>query len=321
MKHKVLLCLILMLCVGWAQGQNVDTSHQGNMATAPAAAPVPDTFWIKGLILIKGKNEKGRNSYKIYSDTAYARARLKKNLQTRWFVFDIGFNNYIDRSEYGGASYISYYPNTTSFYNGAMPAGKAYDYSAVGLATFAPREGSEPLTPAEFKLITGKSINFNIWLFEQRLNITKHKLNLLYALGLEMNNYRYARNITYVPGYPTKIIRDSVEFSKNKLFAEYVTIPVMLNFNSNPARPGRAFQASFGVSGGYLLKSRTKQVSAERGKVRKTDDFNLNKWRFGLTSELGYGPVKLYANFALTALHDYGLQQYPFSIGIRLNGF
>jgi hypothetical protein len=136
-----------------------------------------------------------------------------------------------------------------------------------------------------------------------------------------MNNYRYARNITYQPGYPTTIIRDTVEFSKNKLFAEYVTVPLMLNFNSNPARRGRAFQASFGVSGGYLLKSRTKQVSEERGKVRKTDDFNLNKWRFGLASELGYGPVKLYANFALTALHDYGLQQYPFSIGLRLNGF
>ncbi|MEC5147609.1 outer membrane beta-barrel protein [Chitinophaga sp. 212800010-3] len=316
MKHKILLFLLLAICGEWAHAQKADTK------SVPATT---DTIQIKGLILLKWKNEKGRTSYKLYKDTAYARQKLKKNLQTKWFVFDIGFNNYIDRSDYGGALFLNYYPNQSTYYNGALatpaPASRSYDYSAQGLQTFAPREASDPLTPSEFKLITGKSINFNIWLFQQRLNITKHKLNLLYALGLEMNNYRYARNITYVPGYPTKIIRDSVEFSKNKLFAEYVTIPVMLNFNSNPARPGRAFQASFGVSGGYLLKSRTKQVSAERGKVRKTDDFNLNKWRFGLTSELGYGPVKLYANFALTALHDYGLQQYPFSIGIRLNGF
>ncbi|CAL1520926.1 outer membrane beta-barrel protein [Chitinophaga sp. MM2321] len=313
MKHKFLLCLLLVLSVVWAHAQKASTSQ-----VAPAT---PDTIQIKGLIIIKGKNDKGRTSYKFYNDTAYARNKLKRNLQTKWFIFDLGFNNFIDRSEYNGASFLSYYPNTTNFYNGAAPASRAYDYSATGLATFAPREGSEPLTPSEFKLITGKSINFNIWLFEQRLNITKHKLNLLYALGLEMNNFRYARNITYQPGYPTRIIRDSVEFSKNKLFAEYISIPVMLNFNSNPARPSRAFQASFGVSGGYLLKSRTKQISEERGKVRKTDDFNLNKWRFGLTSELGYGPVKLYGNFALTPLHDYGLQQYPFSIGLRLNGF
>lgn len=314
MKHKILLICVLVLCGGWAHAQKADTKN--------TPAP-PDTIQIKGLIIIKGKNEKGRNSYKFYHDTAYARQKLKKNLQTKWFVFDLGFNNYIDRSDYNGASFVNYYPNTTAFYNGAAasPVSKSYDYSAAGLATFAPREASTPLTPSEFKLITGKSINFNIWLFQQRLNITKHQLNLLYALGLEMNNYRYARSITYLPGYPTQIIRDSIAFSKNKLFAEYISVPVMLNFNSNPARPGRAFQASFGVSGGYLLKSRTKQISEERGKVRKTDDFNLNKWRFGLTSELGYGPVKLYANFALTALHDYGLQQYPFSIGLRLNGF
>jgi len=314
MKHKILLILLLVLCGEWAHAQKADIKN--------APAP-PDTIQIKGLIIIKGKNDKGRTSYKFYSDTAYARQKLKKNLQTKWFVFDLGFNNYIDRSDYNGAGFISYYPNSTQYFNGAQasPVAKQYDYSAAGLATFAPREASEPLTPSEFKLITGKSINFNIWIFEQRLNITKHKLNLLYALGLEMNNYRYARSITYLPGYPTQIIRDSVTFSKNKLFAEYISVPVMLNFNSNPARPSRAFQASIGVSGGYLLKSRTKQVSEERGKVRKTDDFNLNKWRFGLTSELGYGPVKLYANFALTALHDYGLQQYPFSIGIRLNGF
>lgn len=302
MKYRILLCLLYMLSGTWVRAQQV--------------AP-PDTIQIKSLIILKGKNDKGRTTYKIYNDTAYARSKLKKNLQTKWLVFDIGFNNYIDRSEYSGAGYLAYYPAT--FYGG--PQNKAYDYTAVGLNTFAPREGSEPLTPSEFKLITGKSINFNIWFFQQRLNITKHKLNLLYALGLEMNNYRYARNVSYVPGYATRIIRDSVEFSKNKLFAEYITIPVMLNFNSNPARPGRAFQVSLGVSGGYLLKSRTKQVSEERGKVRKTDDFNLNKWRFGLTSELGYGRVKIYANFALTPLHDYGLQQYPFSIGLRFNGF
>ena len=73
--------------------------------------------------------------------------------------------------------------------------------------------------------------------------------------------------------------------------------------------------------GGYLLKARTKQVSEERGKVRLTDEFSLNKWRFALTGEIGYGPIKLYSNFALTPLHDYGLEQYPFSVGFRFNGF
>lgn len=290
------------------------------MGSAFAQHESIDTIQIKGLVIVKGKDARGKSIFRAYQDTAYARQKLKKNLHTKWLVFDVGFNNYRDKSNYPGAMVMSLYPNNPIYQNLNAAEG-SYDYSGFALNKFAPRTASQPLTPSEFKLITGKSINFNIWVLMQRLNIHKHKLNLIYALGVEMNNYRFARNITYVAGYPTTIVRDTVGFSKNKLFAQYLTIPVMLNFNSNPARPGRSFEMSLGFSGGYLLKSRTKQVSAERGKVRHTDDFSLNKWRLGLTGELAYGPIKLYSNFALTPLHDYGLEQYPFSVGFRFNGF
>lgn len=314
MKYKILLWILLTMAVWEVQAQT------------PAPGPTADTIQIKGLIIIKGKDARGKNTYKFYNDTVYARNKLKKNLHTKWFVIDVGFNNYIDRSDYVGASALSRDVRYGFAANGPQVTAmrmteSKYDYSAYGLNTFAPRGGSEPLTPDEFKLIPARSINVNIWIIQQRLNIYKHKFNVIYALGVEMNNYRYARNITYVPGYPTQIIRDTVNFSKNKLFAEYLSVPLMLNFNSNPARPGRSFELSMGVMGGYLVKSRTKQISKERGKIKRTDDFNLNQWRFGLTSELAYGPVKLYGNFALTPLHDYGLEQYPFSIGIRFNGF
>lgn len=301
MKCKVLRWLLLLLLI-----------------SVGAQAQTSDTIQVKGLIIVQGKDVKGKRIFRMYNDTAYARTKLKKNLQTKWFVVDVGFNNYIDRSAYSGTSAQAYYSPTNAY---LRDLAKQYDYTSAGLNTLAPRTGSAPLTPSEFKLITGKSININIWLFQQRLNIHKHKLNLVYALGVEMNNYRYARNITYMPGYPTEIVRDTVSFSKNKLFAEYLSVPVTLNFNSNPARPARAFNASVGMMGGYLIKARTKQISEERGKVKKADDFNLNKWKLSLTGDIGYGPLKLYGNFALTPLHDYGLEQYPFSIGIRFNGF
>lgn len=308
MKRKFLLTILTMILAMGAFAQQASL----------------DTIQIKGLVIVKGKNERGKSVFKAYQDPEYARQKLKKNLHTKWLVFDVGFNNYRDRSNYPGAMVMSLYPQNQQYYNYpnlASGTDNSFDYSGAALNKFAPRRASEPLTPSEFKLITGKSVNFNVWVLMQRLNIHKHKLNLIYALGVEMNNYRFARNITYVAGYPTTIIRDSVGFSKNKLFAQYLTIPVMLNFNSNPARPGRSFEVSLGFSGGYLLKSRTKQVSEERGKVRHTDDFSLNKWRLGLTGELAYGPIKLFSNFALTPLHDYGLEQYPFSVGFRFNGF
>src|SRR5690606_34520377 len=95
-------------------------------AQQKAAAPTADTIQFKGLIIIKGKDARGKSSYKFYHDTAYARAKLKKNLHTKWFVVDVGFNNYIDRSDYTGASVIARYA-TNSY---ADITEKAYNYSA-----------------------------------------------------------------------------------------------------------------------------------------------------------------------------------------------
>lgn len=309
MKYKILLVLAILF-----------------MASDGMAQVQTDTVQIKGLIIVKNKDTRGRSNYKFYQDTVYQKNKLKKNLHTKWLVFDFGFNNYADRSKYNEATALNFFAPVTNigsngYFLEQQSVNKSYDYSATGLNTFAPRSASSPLTPSEFKLLPGKSVNINVWLFMQRLNLYKHKFNLQYALGMEFNNYHFARNISYLPGYPTVIVRDTVQFSKNKLFAQYLTVPLMLNYTSNPLRPGRAFKASFGVQGGYLLKSRTKQISEERGKIKRTDDFNLNKWKAGFTGELGYGPVKLYGNLAFTPLHDYGLEQYPFAIGVRLNGF
>jgi|GEM_PF-5683229 len=60
-------------------------------------------------------------------------------------------------------------------------------------------------------------------------------------------SYREAGVIPYSGGTQTNepfIFRDSISFSKNKLAADYLTVPLMLNFTSNPnalpATPMRA---------------------------------------------------------------------------------
>lgn len=255
----------------------------------------------------------------IGRDEALEKKKRMRNLQTKWLVFDIGFNNYVDKSKYSEAAGSAYL--VRPFYINAQGNKDYSSYSADALNTIAPRSNGQSVTPSDFALITGKSINVNIWVFMQKLNVIRHKLNLVYAFGVEMNNYRYARNITYQPGYPTVIIRDTVNFKKNKLFAEYLTLPLMLNFTSHPFSPGKSFSCSLGMSGGYLIRSRTKQVSSERGKVKSSDDFNLKKIRVAVVGEIAYGPVKLYASYSLTPLHEYGLEQYPYSVGCRINGF
>ncbi|HUX84701.1 MAG TPA: outer membrane beta-barrel protein [Chitinophagaceae bacterium] len=257
-----------------------------------------DTVRIFGLMFISGRKNH-RNFAQVLVDSVHRANRYHRNVRTNFLVLDLGVNNYIDRTPYYPDNYAAY--ASSPVYN---------------LAPRTPAQG--PVTASEFRLVPQKSVNVNIWIFLQKVNLIHHVVNLQYGLGAEMNNFRYENNISYVPGYQTTIIRDSVGFRKNKLFTEYLTVPLMLNFETNPFHHKRSFQISFGVSGGYLFKSRTKQISQERGKVKDNDAFNLDTWRGSLIGEIGFGNIKFYGSYSLTPLHQNGLVQYPFSVGIRL---
>jgi hypothetical protein len=149
-------------------------------------------------------------------------------------------------------------------------------------------------------------------------NLSRHVLNLKYGFGIESNNYFYKTNLTYVDGANPYVIRDNVDFSKNKLVASYLTVPLMLNINTAPNERRKALQISAGVSTGLLYRARQKQISDDRGKQKQSTNFNLERWKMSLVGELGLGPVKFYGSYALTPLHRYGVEQLPYNVGIRL---
>ena len=93
----------------------------------------------------------------------------------------------------------------------------------------------------------------------------------------------------------------------------------MINFSTHPHKQHGGLQVSFGVSAGYLFDAKQKQISDERGKVKNKTDFNLEKWKIAYVGELGMGPIKLYGSYSMTTLHQYGLEQFPYTVGIRLS--
>ncbi|HRI20207.1 MAG TPA: outer membrane beta-barrel protein, partial [Panacibacter sp.] len=259
----------------------------------------PDTIRVGNFVIIK-KNKDGsdssstdqhRNVYVDINVFQNNRVKHKSNVSTNWMIFDLGFANVRDNTEYGSEEANSYLN----------------------------AQGGAPFTKSDLALRTSKSSNANIWLFMQKLNISKHVLNLKYGLGLEMYNYRYENNISYVKN-PASIIRDEVNFSKNKLYVGYATVPLMVNINTNPNRR-KSFSISAGVSAGYKLSSRNKQISDERGKVKIKGDFDLDPWRLAAVAELGLGPVRLYGSYSFNTLHQTGLQQYPYAVGIRFSNW
>lgn len=247
-----------------------------------------DTIRIGSMIIIrKGGKEQSKDSTTEIKITK-RKTRKPSNISTNWFMLDIGFNNLVDRTNYASAAITG--PN------GYFPNG----------------------TESMLDLNNGKSVNVNIWFFMQRVNLIQHVVNLKYGLGLEMNNYRYRGNIRYRFEPRDFIERDPdvTSFRKNKLSADYITLPMMINFNFTPKRE-KSYGFSAGMSAGYLYASRQKMISELRGKEKVKDDFNLNPWKLSVIGEINLGHVKLYGSYTLNPMLRSGLDQTPYAVGLR----
>ncbi|HXD76851.1 MAG TPA: hypothetical protein VN616_03535 [Puia sp.] len=203
---------------------------------------------------------------------------------------------------------------------GIVDLGIAYfndrtDYSSAAAQQFAP--GS---THDWFKLNDGKSVNVNIWLFMQRFSLIRNVINLKWGLGVELNNYRYEQNLKYEIN-PTRVIIDTVGYTKDKLAVDYVTVPLMLNVNFTPHRRRNPYGFSVGASIGYRYSSRQKFKSHEFGKQKTFNDFDLEPWKLSYVAELELGWLKLYGSYAAKSMFSNGLNQIPYTVGIRLGAW
>ena len=103
------------------------------------------------------------------------------------------------------------------------------------------------------------------------------------------------------------------------LAADYLTVPVMLNFNFTPDRR-RGFGFSAGVSAGYLYSSR--QKIKQDGDVDKTKaNFDLRKWKLSYVGELSLGVVQLYGSYATKSMFEKGLDMTPYNVGFRISSW
>lgn len=171
------------------------------------------------------------------------------------------------------------------------------------------------------------SNNWNFHLVQQRVNLYKGKVNLLYGLTFEFNKYRFRNDATLLPEQQAVTFQENpdVDFKKNQLNTTYVTVPLMLNFRMKPKKGRQSFVLSAGGYAGFLLNARSKQRSDEFGKIKINDDFNLNKVRYGLSARAGFGSFNVYANYGLSSIfdkdetNDFDLT--PFNVGISIIPF
>lgn len=288
MKRIFTLCIALCTIItGFAQA---DTTGKKN------PTPQDDTIRIGNMVIIRKAGSKDRE---IVHDREYKmrnrRGEKPSNLSTNWWIFDLGFSNYKDNTVYTSAAAQAYAPGSNSSW---------------------------------FDLKDGKSRNVNVWFFMQKLNMVKHVVNLKYGLGLELNNYRYKQPVRYNANpaavvNPPRVILDATSgrsYDKDKLAADYLAVPIMLNFNFTPNRK-KGFGFSTGISAGYLYSARNKTITSDEGKKKAKDDFELEKWKLSYVAELSLGPVRFYGSYALKNMYERGLDMKPYNFGFRFSNW
>lgn len=287
---KRLFTLCIAICTTLAGFAQTDTTGK------QIPEPKNDTIRIGGMIIIRKAGNKdtaiaGNKEYKMRN----RKGDKPSNLNTNWWIFDIGFSSYTDNTIYSSAAAQAYAPGSNNTW---------------------------------FDLKDGKSRNVNIWFFMQKLNVSKHVLNLKYGVGLELNNYHYKQPIRYTATPlaivdPPRVSLDGTSgrtYKKNKLAADYLTVPIMANLNFTPKRK-KGFGLSAGISAGYLYSARNKTNTSDEGKKKAKDDFELDKWKLSYVAELSLGPVRFYGSMAFKNMYERGLDIKPYTFGFRFSNW
>jgi len=273
-------------------------------ALAQESTPVMypnDTVKLGNLKIIKINGEEKKDWITIFRNLDYGAVKLDysrikqsvpKEIETQWLGFDLGVAGYSDYTKYAITPALS--------------------SPAVGL----------PLTNRRMQP-KNSSTNVNIWVVQQKVNIYQHKWYFKYGVGFEMFNYYYSNGIDFRNNEKAYISLSNNTYSKNKLFVNYLTVPLQLS-RSFKVKNVQTISLSGGVSLGYMLTTRNKQISDALGKKKYYGDFNLNDYRMAGIFQLGIGDVKFYGSMALTNMLDKSTTNiglFPYTFGIRLAKF
>jgi outer membrane protein with beta-barrel domain len=204
-----------------------------------------------------------------------------------------------------------------------------WDGLALGLNSYMKPNFETDLSPDAnyLELNSNKSWEVGLNFGEKSFNLINNRIGLVTGIGVTFNNYKFDNNITLVPDSTalTYFVDTVNDFSKNKLTASYLTIPLLLEFQIPTGNNSKPVHFNAGVVGSLKLGSHTKQVYERNNKEYKDkvkEDFHLSPLRYGIHSSIGYGSFTIYGSYSMTTLFEKGEgpELYPFTIGIIIGG-
>jgi len=211
-----------------------------------------------------------------------------------WAGFELGLNNYVDKNN-----------------NFDLPV-----YANGQKASFM------DLNPTHSWAFALNFLEYNIPLIKKYVGLTT-------GMGLEWNGYYFKNNVKLTERNDSIVGIDpgnGISYAKNKLRTTYLNIPLIFEIQIPTGENHRMFYIAAGVVGGVRLWSSMRYLYSKDGYSYDEvadGDYQLNTFRYGFTARIGYGALKLFANYEVTPLFKTGNgpELHPVTIGLTLLSF
>ena len=144
-----------------------------------------------------------------------------------------------------------------------------------------------------------KSTVWNLNLLEHKFNIAKEYFGVTTGLGFSFTSVAFSDNYVLYHGADTLVgaIDTVTTYSKNKLKASYLTVPLLLEFNTN-ADSDKSFYLAAGVVGGVRLTSKVKrkgEIDGDNFTFKEKSTYGLNPFKLDAAVRLGYSNFGVFA--------------------------
>ncbi len=194
--------------------------------------------------------------------------------------------------------------------------------------------------PERFDLGLFGSRSLNIY-YQYEMRILKSRFSFVPGIGLSLERFKFRNGdiLTFPADNRDSVILLPVSehqirtLRKSQLITNYVEIPLELRYTTNPDDPARSFKISIGGRVGYLYDAMTKIKFKDDGEMKQVKDkqnFNLNRFRYGVSAKVGFGNFALFGYYNLTPLfkegegfHNMGqpIDFNTFTVGLSLASF
>ncbi|MES2587869.1 MAG: outer membrane beta-barrel protein [Bacteroidota bacterium] len=170
-----------------------------------------------------------------------------------------------------------------------------------------------------------KSFYWNLNVMDHKFNIYKHYVGITTGFGVNFTQIGIKNDNLLLDNVDSLwTVQDTINhYSKNKLRATYLQIPLLLEFNTNEDED-KSFYVAAGVIGGVRVGSALIQ-KIERddfdNKQKLKGTYGLNPFKLDATFKMGYGDWGVFANYALLPLFDTDKtsEAYPLTFGLSMN--